>query len=157
MATSPQWQCHKSVSQLPKQPPDNCQLINGGCLVNTKPHFVLWKVKKLGLYNRTMCCWCCICCTRNKAGIVLHRFPPYNNHFSTTTAFTCPQGGNCGAVQLYWLWFSVFQADTPSDTHSLHITLSTYQKNSWTDFMEKVISITITYCWFTLVERADSC
>ena len=30
------------------------------------------------------------------------------------------------------------QADTSSDSHSLHITLSTYQKNAWIDFMEKV-------------------
>ncbi|XP_020627821.1 bifunctional lysine-specific demethylase and histidyl-hydroxylase NO66-like isoform X2 [Orbicella faveolata] len=40
---------------------------------------------------------------------------------------------------LYFPRGTIHQADTPSDTHSLHITLSTYQKNSWTDFMEKLI------------------
>ena len=40
-------------------------------------------------------------------------------------------------LNIFLSYFST-QADTPSDTHSLHITLSTYQKNSWLDFMEKV-------------------
>jgi len=40
---------------------------------------------------------------------------------------------------LYFPRGTIHQADTPNDTHSLHITLSTYQKNSWTDFMEKLI------------------
>jgi len=40
---------------------------------------------------------------------------------------------------LYFPRGTIHQADTPSDTHSLHITLSTYQKNAWVDFMEKLI------------------
>ena len=32
----------------------------------------------------------------------------------------------------------LFQAETLPDSHSLHITLSTYQKNTWADFLEKV-------------------
>lgn len=40
---------------------------------------------------------------------------------------------------LYFPRGTIHQADTPSDTHSLHITLSTYQKTSWMDFMEKLI------------------
>ena len=43
-------------------------------------------------------------------------------------------------------FFVTLQADTPSDTHSLHITVSTYQKNAWIDFMEKVSTITSTKC-----------
>ena len=35
------------------------------------------------------------------------------------------------------------QADTSSDSHSLHITLSTYQKNAWIDFMEKVCLVRV--------------
>ncbi|XP_031573036.1 ribosomal oxygenase 1-like [Actinia tenebrosa] len=34
---------------------------------------------------------------------------------------------------------TIHQADTPSDSHSLHITLSTYQKNSWGDFFQKLV------------------
>ncbi|XP_068731298.1 ribosomal oxygenase 1-like [Montipora capricornis] len=40
---------------------------------------------------------------------------------------------------LYFPRGTIHQADTPSDTHSLHITVSTYQKNAWIDFMEKLI------------------
>jgi lysine-specific demethylase/histidyl-hydroxylase NO66 len=33
----------------------------------------------------------------------------------------------------------IHQARTTNDTHSLHITLSTYQKNTWGDFIEKAL------------------
>ena len=33
---------------------------------------------------------------------------------------------------------TVLQAATPPDSHSLHITVSANQKNTWGDFMEKV-------------------
>ncbi|XP_029211683.2 ribosomal oxygenase 1-like [Acropora millepora] len=40
---------------------------------------------------------------------------------------------------LYFPRGTIHQADTSSDSHSLHITLSTYQKNAWIDFMEKLL------------------
>ncbi|XP_078000237.1 bifunctional lysine-specific demethylase and histidyl-hydroxylase NO66-like isoform X2 [Glandiceps talaboti] len=40
---------------------------------------------------------------------------------------------------LYFPRGTIHQADTPSDSHSLHITLSTCQKNTWGDLMEKLV------------------
>ena len=42
--------------------------------------------------------------------------------------------GDC----LYFPRGVIHQASTPSNSHSLHITLSVYQKNCWSDYMEKV-------------------
>jgi lysine-specific demethylase/histidyl-hydroxylase NO66 len=36
------------------------------------------------------------------------------------------------------LWFVIFQAVSLPEAHSLHVTVSTYQKNSWADFFELV-------------------
>ena len=40
---------------------------------------------------------------------------------------------------LYFPRGTIHQGETIDDTHSLHITLSVYQKNSWTDFFEKLL------------------
>lgn len=40
---------------------------------------------------------------------------------------------------LYFPRGTIHQASTPDDVHSLHITVSTYQKNTWADFLEKLI------------------
>ena len=48
--------------------------------------------------------------------------------------------GDC----LYFPRGFIHQATTTGDSHSLHITLSVYQKNTWGDFLEKVtLMITI--------------
>lgn len=39
---------------------------------------------------------------------------------------------------LYFPRGIIHQASAIEDTHSLHITLSVYQKNSWADYLEKV-------------------
>ena len=39
---------------------------------------------------------------------------------------------------LYFPRGVIHQAVTPEDTHSLHITLSVYQKCCWSDYLEKV-------------------
>lgn len=39
---------------------------------------------------------------------------------------------------LYFPRGYIHQASTVPGQHSLHVTVSTYQKNSWADFMEKV-------------------
>ncbi|KOC60423.1 Lysine-specific demethylase NO66 [Habropoda laboriosa] len=40
---------------------------------------------------------------------------------------------------LYFPRGTIHQGETIDDTHSLHITLSVYQKNSWCDFLEKLL------------------
>ena len=40
---------------------------------------------------------------------------------------------------LYFPRGTIHQGETLDDTHSLHITLSVYQKNSWGDFIEKLL------------------
>ncbi|CAL7950240.1 unnamed protein product [Xylocopa violacea] len=40
---------------------------------------------------------------------------------------------------LYFPRGTIHQGETIDDTHSLHITLSVYQKNSWGDFLEKLL------------------
>lgn len=40
---------------------------------------------------------------------------------------------------LYFPRGTIHQGETIDDTHSLHITLSVYQKNCWTDFFEKLL------------------
>ncbi|CAH1792356.1 unnamed protein product [Owenia fusiformis] len=40
---------------------------------------------------------------------------------------------------LYFPRGIIHQADTPNDTHSLHITVSTYQKNSWGDLLQTLV------------------
>lgn len=40
---------------------------------------------------------------------------------------------------LYFPRGTIHQGETIDDTHSLHITLSVYQKNSWADFLEKLL------------------
>ncbi|KAK3748732.1 hypothetical protein QZH41_015680 [Actinostola sp. cb2023] len=40
---------------------------------------------------------------------------------------------------LYFPRGTIHQGDTPKDSHSLHITLSTYQRNTWGDFLEKLV------------------
>ncbi|XP_017878753.1 ribosomal oxygenase 1 [Ceratina calcarata] len=40
---------------------------------------------------------------------------------------------------LYFPRGTIHQGETIDDTHSLHITLSVYQKNSWGDFIEKLL------------------
>ncbi|XP_032667782.1 ribosomal oxygenase 1 [Odontomachus brunneus] len=44
---------------------------------------------------------------------------------------------------LYFPRGTIHQAETADDTHSLHITLSVYQKNSWYDFLEKLLPLTL--------------
>lgn len=44
---------------------------------------------------------------------------------------------------LYFPRGTIHQAQTLKDTHSLHITLSIYQKNSWCDFFEKLLPQTL--------------
>jgi len=44
---------------------------------------------------------------------------------------------------LYFPRGVIHQADTQDDNHSLHITVSTYQKTSWADLMEKLIPQTL--------------
>ena len=44
------------------------------------------------------------------------------------------QPGDC----LYFPRGVIHQASTPTTSHSLHLTLSVYQKSCWSDFMEKV-------------------
>lgn len=39
---------------------------------------------------------------------------------------------------LYFPRGTIHQAETIDDTHSLHVTLSVFQRNSWGDFFEKV-------------------
>lgn len=39
---------------------------------------------------------------------------------------------------LYFPRGTIHQAEAIEDTHSLHVTLSVFQKNSWGDFFEKV-------------------
>lgn len=40
---------------------------------------------------------------------------------------------------LYFPRGTIHQAEAIDDTHSLHVTLSVYQKNSWSDFFEKLV------------------
>ena len=47
--------------------------------------------------------------------------------------------GDC----LYFPRGYIHQATTPEESHSLHITLSVYQMNSWGDFLEKVSFIIV--------------
>lgn len=44
---------------------------------------------------------------------------------------------------LYFPRGTIHQAETADDAHSLHITLSVYQKNSWYDFFEKLLPLTL--------------
>lgn len=44
------------------------------------------------------------------------------------------------------MWLFWFQASTLGEQHSLHITLSTFQKNSWADLMEKVCIVLVCEC-----------
>ncbi|XP_014476290.1 PREDICTED: bifunctional lysine-specific demethylase and histidyl-hydroxylase NO66 [Dinoponera quadriceps] len=44
---------------------------------------------------------------------------------------------------LYFPRGTIHQAETADDAHSLHITLSVYQKNSWYDFLEKLLPLTL--------------
>ena len=50
--------------------------------------------------------------------------------------------GDC----LYFPRGYIHQAVTLEDIHSLHITLSVYQRNSWGDFLEKVVLFIISLC-----------
>ncbi|XP_043528860.1 ribosomal oxygenase 1 isoform X1 [Frieseomelitta varia] len=45
---------------------------------------------------------------------------------------------------LYFPRGTIHQGETIDDTHSLHITLSVYQKNSWGDFLEKLLPNALT-------------
>lgn len=47
---------------------------------------------------------------------------------------------------LYFPRGVIHQAVTPEDSHSLHITLSFYQKYCWSDFMEKVSLLRSYFC-----------
>ncbi|XP_013379273.1 ribosomal oxygenase 1 [Lingula anatina] len=40
---------------------------------------------------------------------------------------------------LYFPRGVIHQADTPTDSHSLHVTVSTFQQNSWGDLMEQIV------------------
>ena len=44
---------------------------------------------------------------------------------------------------LYFPRGTIHQGETIDNTHSLHITLSVYQKNSWADFLEKLLPKTL--------------
>lgn len=45
---------------------------------------------------------------------------------------------------LYFPRGTIHQGETIDNTHSLHITLSVYQKNSWGDFLEKLLPNALT-------------
>ncbi|OAD57531.1 Lysine-specific demethylase NO66 [Eufriesea mexicana] len=45
---------------------------------------------------------------------------------------------------LYFPRGTIHQGETIDDTHSLHITLSVYQRNSWGDFLEKLLPNALT-------------
>ena len=54
---------------------------------------------------------------------------------------------------LYFPRGTIHQASTLPDSHSLHITVSTFQKNSWADLLEKVSSQSLCglhYSFFSL-------
>jgi len=44
---------------------------------------------------------------------------------------------------LYFPRGTIHQAVTPDDTHSLHITLSVFQKSCWSDYLEKLIPMAL--------------
>lgn len=46
---------------------------------------------------------------------------------------------------LYFPRGIIHQGTAQEDTHSLHITLSMYQKNSWADFLETVNTMIILF------------
>lgn len=46
---------------------------------------------------------------------------------------------------LYFPRGTIHQAEAPDDVHSLHVTLSVYQKNSWGDFLEKLLPLALKH------------
>ncbi|XP_015518365.2 ribosomal oxygenase 1 [Neodiprion pinetum] len=44
---------------------------------------------------------------------------------------------------LYFPRGTIHQGETIDDTHSLHVTLSVYQRNSWGDFFDKLVPVTL--------------
>ncbi|XP_012259857.2 ribosomal oxygenase 1 [Athalia rosae] len=53
---------------------------------------------------------------------------------------------------LYFPRGTIHQGETIDDTHSLHVTLSTFQRNSWGDFFEKLVPVTLAQAIATDVE-----
>lgn len=72
----------------------------------------------------------------------LARFPSKNFDTSELGELILDKTLHAGDL-LYFPRGTIHQAETSDDTHSLHLTLSVYQRNSWCDFLERLLPLAL--------------